>query len=155
MSGSVLAQPSPLQQEVVRRPAYWWFIQTPACAVVAAGTMLWFRGIPMRSPHARPVWRLTATVAFPIVAWDVWYYNRAKKAVAYSAERESLAQMMKGSPEQDAPATGSSEDMRDPVATPQAIAKNDKLRSGQGRGGVAELASVAMCPEISYSNGFR
>ncbi|RYP13489.1 hypothetical protein DL765_006864 [Monosporascus sp. GIB2] len=115
MSGSVLAQPSQLQQEVVRRPGYW-FIQTPACAVVAAGTMLWFRGIPVRSPHARPVWKLTATVAFPIAAWDVWYYVRAKKAVAYSAERERLAQMMKGSPEQGNPTTDSAADMRDPWA---------------------------------------
>ncbi|RYP49456.1 hypothetical protein DL769_011065 [Monosporascus sp. CRB-8-3] len=115
MSGSVLAQPSPLQQEVVRRPTYW-FIQTPACAVAAALTMLRFRRIPVRSPHARPVWRLTATVAFPIAAWDVWYYVRAKKTVAYSAERERLAQMMKGSPEQGPPATDSSEDMRDPWA---------------------------------------
>ncbi|RYO90096.1 hypothetical protein DL764_008496 [Monosporascus ibericus] len=115
MSGSELAQPSPLQQEVVKRPGYW-FIQTPACAVVAARTMLWFRGVPVRSPHARPIWRLTATVALPMAAWDLWYYTQAKKAVAYSAERERRAQTMKSSREQGAPATGSSDDMRDPWA---------------------------------------
>lgn len=110
--------PSKTQQRTVQGGRTLWHIQTPFCSLAAyftvTRTQLWQKMVP--GLGNRQILAFVAAASLPIVGWDVWYYERAERAVNERAAWERAQRMMRTKAMQASTPASSEDDMGDPWA---------------------------------------